>query len=416
MRKLWLGIIGLAAASTANAAVVTYTLSLHETAAGAKTALNNFVVYATVEPGTNDGLFAFGVDLEGTFTALTNRSPNGFYAIDDTSPSWDSTVAYPPAQYVGWGAGRGASLTTGIVSGVPDLNKDPNLKRIFKYGQQSGTVTVFKPADFTNPPDSAEHPGEVVPWKYNNDPGADLTYGTPSNPVGASIILPPGTVRLGVGTWTGANPTIASGINFPNTKASVWRSSHPLGTENDIAQVLTQTRDLNAPTGQDLAQLATTAAGTTPTNVAVGGGIAVTGSNGKYVSEVDLLTADSVLAGNAPIQTIGDESGFVYVMAKLNGDVAGFLNSATITNDVDATDSQFAALHQNYDALFPGGSFNALFRFPSFAGAKIFSIETDGSTHGAVSVDALAAVPEPASLGLLGVAGLAMLGRRRRKA
>src|SRR4051812_2192208 len=122
MKKLWLGIIGLAAASTANAAVVTYTLSLHESATGAKVSTNNFVVYATVEPGTNDGLFAFGVDLEGTFSALTNRTPSGFFSIDDTSPSWDSTVTYPPAQYIGWGAGRGATLSSGVVSGVPDLN------------------------------------------------------------------------------------------------------------------------------------------------------------------------------------------------------------------------------------------------------------------------------------------------------
>ena len=56
MRKLWLGILGLAAASTANAAIVTYTISLHETATGAVTTANQYVVYSTcsLEPEEND--------------------------------------------------------------------------------------------------------------------------------------------------------------------------------------------------------------------------------------------------------------------------------------------------------------------------------------------------------------------------
>jgi len=307
-------------------------------------------------------------------------------------------------------------LSTGVVSGVPDLNRDPNLLRIFKYGQVAGSVATFKPANFTNPADAGEHPNESVPWKYNNEPGADsAAYGTPSNPAGIPVadVLPAGTVRLAVGTWTGAPPTIGFGAAFPNTKASVFRTSHPLGTENDIATVVPKVRDL-AGGARNFVGLANTADAGTPTNVAVGGSIAVTGSNNRYISEVDQLTTDNVLAGNAPIATIGDEAGSIYVMAKLNGDVAGFLSSAQITNDVDATDSQFALLHANYDALFPGGSFNALFKFPTIAGAKVFSIETNGTAG--VSVDALAAVPEPATMGLMAFGALGLLARRRRNA
>jgi hypothetical protein len=148
----------------------------------------------------------------------------------------------------------------------------------------------------------------------------------------------------------------------------------------------------------------------------VGGSIAVTGSNNRYTSEVDQLTADNVTVGNTPIQTIGDEAGNIYVMAKLNGaaaDVASFLGA--VTADVDNTDSQFALLHANYDALFPGGSFNALFKFPNITGAKVFSIETTSSTHGALSVDQIAAVPEPAAMGWMAFAGMGLLARRRRK-
>src|SRR4051794_4790023 len=102
MWKLWLGIIGLAAASTANAAVVTYTLSMHEAATGAVTANNNFVIYATVSQGDNAGLFAYGVDLKGTGDAggpttltLVNRTPSGKWDVDQADTNYDPGNVYP---------------------------------------------------------------------------------------------------------------------------------------------------------------------------------------------------------------------------------------------------------------------------------------------------------------------------------
>jgi len=68
MKKLWLGIIGLAAATTANAAVVTLTLSLNDDGSGAS-APGSFAVYADVSQGDNSGLFAFGVDLTDAMLA-----------------------------------------------------------------------------------------------------------------------------------------------------------------------------------------------------------------------------------------------------------------------------------------------------------------------------------------------------------
>src|SRR6266850_1873871 len=97
MKKFWLGIIGLAAASTANAAVVTFTLSLNEGSTGLAVA-NSYAVYATVSQGDNFGLFGYGVDMtlpsEGgpTTLGITPRSPVGHWSIDDANANWDANA------------------------------------------------------------------------------------------------------------------------------------------------------------------------------------------------------------------------------------------------------------------------------------------------------------------------------------
>ena len=147
---------------------------------------------------------------------------------------------------------------------------------------------------------------------------------------------------------------------------------------------------------------------------AVGGAIAVSGSNNSYVSEVDQLLDPSVNKGSAPIQGIGDESGNIYVMARLSGtaaDIAAVLGNTT--QDVDASDAEYSPLHVAYDTAFGNGGFNALFKFPNIAGAKSFNWDfTFG--HPNVTVDQLAAVPEPGSMCMLAVAAGALWRRRRR--
>jgi len=419
MRKLWLGVIGLAAASTANAAVVTYTLSLHESATGTIVTTNNFVVYATVSQGDNAGLFAYGVDLKGTgdsggptTLSLVNRTPNGTWSVDPADPNYDPGNAYPQ-KFGGYGAGRSSVAATGIVSGVTDLSKAGDLVPVFGIGQTARKMDDSRPApDTTGNPDGSPVAYAAYVASPNTDGGA-TAYGNPFNPASAPLIIPAGSIRIATGSWTGTlDKTTFIEQASVNTKASVWKLSHPNNTENDIATLQFAFRDLNAPTGPS-ATLNPTASNA---NQAVGGSIAVTGSNGSYSSEVDQLLDPSVNKGSAPIQTIGDEAGSVYVMAKLVGsaaDIATLLGN--LTTDVDQSDSQFALLHSGYDSQFGNGGFNALFKFANPTGAKVFNWDFSALTPN-VTIDQLAAVPEPGTISLLGLGALGLLARRRRNA
>ncbi len=454
MKKLWLGIVGMAVASTAQAAIVTFTLSIHESPTGTVTAQNQFAVYATVS-ADNGGLYAYGVDLKTTSeggsilnnATLINRSPVGSWDIDDTSPNFSADYANSPTggyptKFSGYGTGRGISSapgTDGTVSGVQDLAKGANLVKLYNIGKAGVTGNMDtrapKPSPFIYPPGSivlmddgaggttpVDMSGQPVPYKNyatgeaaadgqvnSASTGARGSLGLPPNPAGAPVI-PTGSVRLLTGAWTGTAPDINAIQRTVNSSASVWHDTSGAEVFDD-AQLQIAFRDLQAPSGADYVALNGPVKGT---NQAVAGGIAVTGANNKYISEVDQLADPSLNTGNAPIQTIGDEAGSIYVMAKLVGAAADINTVLTnLTLDVDNSDPEFAKLHAIYDSQFGGGGFNALFKFPNVAGAKTFNWELTG-THGAVTVDQLAAVPEPATMGLMAFAGLGLLARRRR--
>jgi hypothetical protein len=388
MRKLWLGIIGLAAASTANAAVVTYTMSYDDFGAGTPVA-GSWAVYASVSPDSA-GLFAFGVDLApgagGTIATLANRA-NGAVMTDSST---DEQLN------VGFTTGRTQDLAAGKFSGLGDLGAGAAMKPIYGFGQHVDKLDNYIPANF-----------DVQSATFGG--GRAVNYGT------ETYTPPGGTARnmflVGRGTYTGPNgPVFETGS--VDSKASVY-VSNATGTQNVIAQLVYDTRDLIPSATTRFTLDAAAAAGTT--NQAVGGSIAVTGSNNGYISEVDQLLANSA-TGNAPIATIGTEPGNIYVMAKLTGTQAqidAFLNDAAVTADVGAADSQFAPLHAFYDPQFGGTGFNALFKFTS--AANIRTINWDTAATG-VTVDQLAAVPEPATMGLLGLGALGLLARRRRNA
>src|SRR5205823_4564561 len=66
MRKITSFLAGLCLTASANAAVVTLTMRLHESPSGTITPNNQFNLYATVSQGDNSGLFSFGIDFNTT--------------------------------------------------------------------------------------------------------------------------------------------------------------------------------------------------------------------------------------------------------------------------------------------------------------------------------------------------------------
>jgi hypothetical protein len=221
------------------------------------------------------------------------------------------------------------------------------------------------------------------------------------------LIVPQGSIRIATGTYSGTAPGIET--SSVNTKASVWKLNHPAG-ETELATLEFRVPSL-APCSSAFVLLTSTPQAT---NVAAGGAIAVSGSNNNYASEINQLLEPSVNKGSAPIQTIGDESGNVYVMAKLVGTAADIAAVLADTNqDVDASDPEFAALHGAYDSQFGGGGFNALFKFPNVAGPKVFNWDFSASIAPNVTVDQLAVVPEPSVFALAAMAGIVLSKRKR---
>jgi len=141
MRKLWLGIIGLAAASTANAAVVTYTLSLFDNGTAPTPGIPNFAVYADVSPDSA-GLYAYGVDLNGAFgTTFLNRG-NGI-VVEDTDDTGERAT-------LGFTQGTNSDKTLGKFSGLQDLGIGGVPVPIYGIGQINDSLPAHVDPKYEN--------------------------------------------------------------------------------------------------------------------------------------------------------------------------------------------------------------------------------------------------------------------------
>ena len=252
MRKILAAIAGVVLASSANAASVTFTLSFNESATGA-VAPGQFAIYATVSKGDNDGLMAFGVDLLGSGQVggpvgltLISRTPNGTFDVDPTDPNFNPGEVYS-TQFIGFSTGRGATASTGIISGVQDLPKGgQDAMNIYGAGQVVHAMNDFRP-----PPNTSSG----VPVRYGGyvptNAGTDNPIGNPFNRNGV-MLLPEGSMRLATGTYDVGGPLPTFELGSPNLKASVWKLSHPNDTENEFASLSLCLRDFSGAQAMEI--------------------------------------------------------------------------------------------------------------------------------------------------------------------
>jgi hypothetical protein len=124
--------------------------------------------------------------------------------------------------------------------------------------------------------------------------------------------------------------------------------------------------------------------------------------------------ANDILSFDFSFPTSTTPSGFAQVYSvALNGQNAGFANQGTspLVNQSPPYNGQIDHVSINYDAFKAGLPSN-----PSYL-QMIISTNSGGGAPSTIYVDnfALSSVPEPASLGVLGAAGIGLLGRRRRR-
>jgi len=372
------------AACRSEAATVTYTLSIHDDGTDnpsptSPSGQTFFAIYAEVS-ADNGGLFTFAVDL------TRNNDFNGradLDAIYNMAPMGQFRKTGAPTKYIGFGVDASEDPIVGLITGVTDVVKGSNLIPVYGFGQSGGDLSSYRPTGYG-------------PY-FDVSPNA-------AGPLYSAKML------LGIGAYTGCSAP-ALQISSVNNKASVYVSRS--GVENTPAGIVFRTLDPQVVS--DSAWLSSGFASSCASGIgnrAVGGFIALSGANGSYSSEVDPLLDPPLNVGGAPIMSIGNEAGNVYVMARLSGtaqDIAAVL--ATLDSDVNATDPQWGSLHAIYDPMFGGSGFNALFKFPNLLGDKIFN--WDFSAHPGVTVAALAVVPEPGMIGLLIVASICLSRRGR---
>jgi len=361
--------------------IVTYTLSLNDDGSGCfNCAPNVFAVYADVSTD-NGGLFGWSVDLSGPIDQLYTTGPAASY-----------TKSGSPTKYAGFTTGVTEDVSAGKIGGVQDLGAGANLIPIYGFGQVGGDLSATPP--------------KPIGYAYH-DINKNL-----SGPAYRSHLL------LGVGSWASPGaPSFEPGS--ADNKASVYVDGS--GTASTTAEVHLRTTDgcffvagvassgkLTATCERsDLFRVSGVAE---YSNQALGGSIRVTGANGGYSSEVDQLLDPSATSGSAPVQSIGDEAGNLFVMAEVSGDasaVAGIINEF----NNGSLSAEAPHLHQLYDSQFGAGGFNLLYTSPNFAGTKV--VNWDFVIAPGAVIDQLAVVPEPGVMGIAGI-GVMMLCRRGR--
>jgi len=372
-------VAGLGMASAASAATITIGLTLTDTTSGLPLPTVGGVYQATV-----------GENITLTFTETVN-SPNVTNAT----------------------RGTGAATNT--------RNKSLGIQTINTIVNSSGTAAMI----------SADDAGGGT-WNYTDN----TTFGYPS----VSLFTSNGTqMPTGVGfantsfslTSTAVLPNFQIGVAptaigsgtftvlTPGTSTiSTTTNSAVVYAENTSGGTTTTVRGVSALAGLTEGSVQIHVASTGPTTAlenlngsTLGSASSthptLTGGGGFYGTNV--VAPSNNTTGNVALN-FPDNPSKVYVMLWISGDTGNVIPTDFAADLASAND--IAKLTPAYKPQGPAGDEFVVLAFNTTTAANTFNYDFSG--RNGIHLDDIAAVPEPASLGLLALAGLGILSRRRK--
>jgi len=435
-------VLGIGAVNSAHA---TPTVNFNIAASG-----GNWTAYVDIDSATdNAGLATFAIDITGSggVSGITSK-----LFISPESKSSSTGVGLPLDQFSGEGFveftsnGAGGSVTkpngqtagngVGLSGGQ---NVDYDTTATYNSSDNGGIVEGYGQPGKTSYTNGAS--GDTFTWSNTGTLGTEIAFGTYSGTAGSISVNPDFNVGQGVQTLNYSATTPAPTVGGPHYAGPgnlTLLGSSSVGT-NLFGDTVSVGGSTPSPTLFSLTATSLVGtddlAGATVTPAADDVNDVITESGGHGSDSYDAIHIHEAGNGvsNGGFQFAGFHQGDnidvllkfsnlttgtdpVTGNAQLLSDIENYINANDGTSSGITVSTVPAALASD----FPGTSYDLLLSLPSpttdpFADFNFSGFTGDGLSAGQLGLSDIGVVPEPASLGLLMLGGIGLVGRRRKK-